>query len=185
MAADQGFPLEVNEYRTTRKSNQSIYKTFVDDLTIRIEAAQKIELRLPEGTYKLTDIEIMKEPYALLREQNALADRTSHLEIDGSKVDVTYDNQDGAPYLNLSIPYERGWQATINDQPVDVKKANYAFLAVPLDDGMNKIELRYRPPFFWPSLSISILSLAIGLFWLRWRKRNERSKYGTKDTMTN
>ncbi|QMT17077.1 YfhO family protein [Planococcus maritimus] len=184
-AADQGFPLEINEYRTTRKSNQSIYKTFVDDLTIRIEAAQKIEIRLPEGTYELTDIEIVKEPYTLLREQNALADRTSNLSIDGSKVDVTYDNQDGAPYLNLSIPYERGWQATINGEPVDVLKANYAFLAVPLGDGMNDIELRYRPPFFLPSLFISLLSLAAGLFWLRRRKRNELHKYAPKDSMPN
>lgn len=184
-AADQGFPLEINEYRTTRKSNQSIYKTFVDDLTIRVEAAQKIEIRMPEGKYELTDIEIVKEPYALLREQNALADRTSNLKIDGSQVDVTYDNQDGAPYLNLSIPYERGWQATINDEPVDVLKANYAFLAVPLEDGMNEIELRYRPPFFLPSLFISMLSLALGLFWLRRRKRNEARGYEPKDTMTN
>ncbi|MGX7594732.1 YfhO family protein [Planococcus plakortidis] len=184
-AADQGFPLEVNEYRTTRKSNQSIYKTFVDDLTIRIKAAERIEIRMPEGTYKLTDIEIVKEPYALLREQNALADRTSHLKIDGSQVDVTYDNQEDAPFLNLSIPYERGWQATINGEPVDVLKANYAFLAVPLKDGMNEIELRYRPPFFLASLSISLVSLASGLLWLRRRKQNGYDRHEPKDTMTN
>ncbi|MBU9673179.1 YfhO family protein [Planococcus sp. CP5-4] len=185
MATDQGFPLEINEYRTTRKSNQSIYKTFVDDLTIRVEAAQKIQIRMPEGTYKLTDIEIVKEPYTLLREQNALADRTSNLEIDGSRVDVAYDNQEGAPFLNLSIPYERGWQAAINGEPVDVLKANYAFLAVPLKDGMNEIELRYHPPFFLSSLFISLLSLATGLFWLRKRKRNSTHKHEPKDTMTN
>lgn len=154
-------------------------------MTIRVEAAQKIEIRMPEGTYKLTDIEIVKEPYMLLREQNALADRTSNLKIDGSQVDVAYDNQDGAPYLNLSIPYERGWQATINDEPVDVLKANYAFLAVPLEDGMNEIELRYRPPFFVPSLSISLLSLAAGLWWLRRRKTTGTRKHEPKDTMTN
>lgn len=170
IAADQGFALEVNEYRTTRKSNQSIYKTFADDLTIRVEAAEKIEFRLPEGSYRLSDIEVLKEPYVLLREQNALSDRTSDLHIDGSRVEVNYDNQEGAPFLNLSIPHERGWSAEVNGKAVDVLKANYAFIAVPLEEGDNRIGLRYRPPFFLPSLLLSMVSLAAAILWLRIRK---------------
>ena len=174
-AADQGFALEVNEYRTTRKSNQSIYKTFVDDLTIRIAAAETVEIRLPKGVYRLDDIEVLNEPYTLLKEQNALADRTSNLTIDGSRVDVSYDNQDGALFLNLSIPYERGWHAKVNGERVDVLKANYAFLAVPLEAGDNQVELRYRPPFFLSSLLVTVLSLTLGASWLFLRRKNSLS----------
>src|SRR5690606_35988699 len=41
----EGFELTVNDYQTTRKANDSVYKTFVDDLTIQIPASETVEIR--------------------------------------------------------------------------------------------------------------------------------------------
>lgn len=46
LAKDQFFNLRVNDYVTSRKSNQSIYKTGVYDLTIRVPKTDKISIRV-------------------------------------------------------------------------------------------------------------------------------------------
>ncbi|WP_038704894.1 YfhO family protein [Planococcus sp. PAMC 21323] len=172
-AEDQGFLLEVNDYQTTRKSNQSIYKTFVDDLTIRIPAEESIEIRLPKGEYEITKIQVYSASYQSLRDQAARPDLSSNLSIDGSHVRMDYDNTAEEDFLKLSIPYEQGWQAKVNGQKVDVLKADFAFMAIPLEAGDNKISLSYWPPFFKSTAILSIASLLLGLV-LVFRKRKKR-----------
>ncbi|MBT2569439.1 YfhO family protein [Planococcus sp. ISL-110] len=169
-AADQGFTLQVNDYQTTRKSNQSVYKTFVDDITIRIPADKQVKIRLPEGSYELTGIQLHSETYEILQEQADQPDRASNLIINGSKVTLDYANAANDEYLKLSIPYEQGWRASVNGQETQVLKADYAFSAVPLEPGDNTISLTYQPPFFKPSLIISVLSALLGLLFI-FRKR--------------
>lgn len=166
-----GFPLKINDYRTTRKANDSIYRTFADDLTIRAEATEKISLRLPEGTYTLSDIEIYEEPYEILKTEIEKDSGLSQLNIDGSSVEMLYDNLEEAAYLTTAVPFERGWSASINGKDVEILKANYAFAAVPLEKGINKIVFSYRPPFFKVSLIVSVLSLTASLFLLLKGKR--------------
>lgn len=170
-AADQGFALTVNDYQTTRKSNTSVYKTFVDDITIRIPAAEVVEIRVPEGQYELTELEVYVEPYDLLEAKSSQESGLSHLNIKGSTVEITYNNSRNDDYLAINIPYERGWRATVNEQDVEVLKANYGFLAVPLNEGINHVQLTYLPPFFKPSLIVSILSLFGGIWFTFRRKR--------------
>ncbi|TWT06724.1 YfhO family protein [Planococcus sp. CPCC 101016] len=171
-AANQGFPLQVNDYYTTRKSNQSVYKTFVDDLTIRIPAEEQVEIRLPQGSYELTGIQLSSESYEILREQASQPDLSSNLVIDGSHVSLDYSNVENDDYLKLAIPYERGWRAKVNGQQVEVLKADYGFSAISLEPGDNKISLSYQPPFFKLALLISIGSMILGLlFVFRKRKR--------------
>ncbi|EGA89848.1 hypothetical protein GPDM_07355 [Planococcus donghaensis MPA1U2] len=175
-AEDQGFLLEVNDYQTTRKSNQSIYKTFVDDLTIRIPAEDSIKIRLPKGEYELTEIQVYAASYQALRKQAAQPDLSSNLSIDGSRIRLDYENATNDDYLKLSIPYERGWQATINGQQVEVLKADFAFMAIPLEVGNNNISLSYRPPFFKPASAVSIISLLLGVVFV-FHKRKKMKNY--------
>lgn len=169
-AADQGFPLQVNSYQTTRKSNQSVYKTFVDDLTIRIPADEQVEIRLPEGTYELDEIQLYSESYEILREQADQPDLSSNLIIDGSHVSLDYSNVENDDYLKLAVPYERGWRATVNGEDAEVLRADYAFIAVPLETGDNQVSLTYRPPFFKPALFVSVFSVLLGLLFVFGRK---------------
>src|SRR5690606_40132342 len=90
---------------------------------------------------------------------------------DDSRLDAEYLNTANAAYLTMPIPYEIGWTATVNGKKVEVLEANYAFLAIPADNGLNKISLVYRPPHFYKSLLLSLLSLIAGLFYMRMQKR--------------
>ena len=165
-APDGLFPLTVNAYETSRKSNQSVYKTFVDDLTIRIPADDTIRIRMPRGRYELTDLVVYAENYQVLAAEAARESNQAELEWHGSNLHAEYENDENARYLVMPIPYEIGWQAKVNGKKADVLEANYAFLAIPAASGSNHIELLYRPPYFHLSLIVSIASLLLAVLYI-------------------
>lgn len=140
-------------------------------MTLRIPSQDTISIRLPEGRYILTELQVFEEDYEILDRVAAQPSRVKELEIDGSKVQILYDNSAGDDYLSAVIPYEIGWSATVNGEKTEVLKADYAFVGVPLEEGENRIEFSYTPPFFVPSLILSVLALFIGVFWIFRRKR--------------
>ncbi|WP_408006408.1 YfhO family protein [Pseudalkalibacillus sp. A8] len=173
LAESEGFALKVNDYRTTRKHNRSIYKTFVDDLTIRIPKAEKIKIRLPKGEYILKDLALYEEDYRSLEKVKSSVSKPIDFHWDDNRIKITYNNQSNAQYMVLPIPYEKGWKATINNENQTVEKVNYSSVGIPLKEGMNRIEFVYAPPYFWSSLAVSVTSLILGI-WLIWRQREIR-----------
>ncbi|WP_372869377.1 YfhO family protein [Planomicrobium okeanokoites] len=171
LAESEGFALTVNSYRTLRKPNDSIYKTFVDDLTIRVPADDIIRIRVPEGTYKLSELAVYEESYEVLRTEAAEAKGSNRFEWSGSRIKAEYLNATDDQFIVLPVPYEVGWTAKINDEKVEVLEANYAFIALPASPGMNEIELTYRPPHFWKSLLLSLLSLLGAALYLFMRRK--------------
>lgn len=70
--------------------------------------------------------------------------------------------------LFFSIPFDKGWKAFDNGQPVPVIQTNIGFSGIMLDKGSHRIELNYLPEYIKTALCISIISLIIyismGLF---------------------
>lgn len=171
LAEDQRFTIHINSYKTSRKSNASIYKTFVDDLTLRLPATDTIQIRLREGTYELTGLTVYEEPYDVLRAVSADDATDNRFEWVGSRIDGYFQNEEDDEFIILPVPYEIGWTAEVNGERVEVLEANYAFMALPAAPGNNKITMAYRPPHFWKSLLVSVVSLIGGLAYVWKRKR--------------
>lgn len=53
---------------------------------------------------------------------------------------------DKAKILCLSIPYSKGWTATVDGKPARIYQANSMFMGLPLEAGTHEIELRYKTP---------------------------------------
>jgi hypothetical protein len=66
-------------------------------------------------------------------------------------------------YLVLSYTYYPGWRATVDGQPAEILRANYAFMAVPLKPGEHQVVLRYRPFSLISGAIISGLSLVVAM----------------------
>ena len=160
------FTLAVNEYKTLRKKNKSIYKTGVDALTLRVSAASEIAIRLPKGTYKLVDLQLYTEDYNLLKAYSQSQDEIPY-KWNKNILEASYDNTTGECFIAFPIPFEKGWKAYVNGQEQDVHQANYAFIGLTLQDGENEIKLVYHPPYFIISLLLTLLSIMIALFMYR------------------
>ena len=162
---DQGYKLLVNNYETSRKKNTSIYRTSVDHLTIRVPGNEPISIRLPKGIYKLADLSLFEEDYQSLTTAKKESEQQSNIPFTWSKnkINITYNNVANEKYMSLPVPYEKGWRVYINGQESNLLQANYAFIGVPLQSGLNQIEFVYYPPYFFISLFISIFSFILVL----------------------
>ncbi len=63
-----------------------------------------------------------------------------------------------------SIPYEYGWEVTVNGERVDTVEVRGGLIGIELDKGSNSIVMEYRPPLFTWGMAISIIMFAIGLY---------------------
>lgn len=162
---DHFFHMSVNDYETSRKSNISFYKTEDYNMTIRVAADDVISIVVPEGKYELKILELYGEDYRVLESVKEKSDQQAQIPINwsGNKINIKYDNQTDQQYLMLPIPYEKGWSVYINGKKKEILEANYAFIGLALEDGLNEIELVYYPPYFFISLWISIISLVVTL----------------------
>jgi uncharacterized membrane protein YfhO len=74
------------------------------------------------------------------------------------KGDITME-EDG--YLFLSIPYSKGFTATVNGEETKIIQADTAFMAIKLNKGYNSIILNYTTPYFNLGKMVSLCSLGI------------------------
>ncbi len=77
---------------------------------------------------------------------------------DGGRLEGTIDaNRDGLFYT--SIPYEKGWQAYVDGEEVEITPVGDALVAFPITKGKHDIVLKYKPNGFVPGLIISIICM--------------------------
>ncbi|WP_077305376.1 YfhO family protein [Terribacillus halophilus] len=180
-AAAPLFDLTVNEFQTDRKSRQSIYRTKVNELTIRVKAADTIRIRLPKGSYNLEDFRLQHEDYHKL-ERSAIEAKDIPFTIGSSQVTLDYTNEQEGSYLKIPVPYEKGWKVSVNGEEQELQKADYAFLGVKLQTGDNHIVFTYRPPYWNIILVICIGSLLFSVGWAVFlRKRHMAGEKGEKE----
>lgn len=73
-------------------------------------------------------------------------------------------------WLYTSIPYDSGWSATINGQPVTTKRVLGDFTALPLQKTINHISMTYHVPGLMIGFGLSFLGL-LGYAWGSFDKR--------------
>ncbi|MEI4791188.1 YfhO family protein [Bacillus sp. FJAT-53060] len=165
-----GFQLSVDRYVTSRKSNTSIYKTGVNEVTIRVPAERILSIRVPKGTYELSQLKLYQEPYRILQqayEKEKQDDGNQQVKLQNNRFTISYDNKRGDDYMVLPVPYEKGWDLTVNGHQTNIEKANYAFIGFPIEKGKNDIELTYYPPYIRILALISLISLIVAILYAR------------------
>ncbi|WP_458411925.1 YfhO family protein [Schinkia sp. CFF1] len=161
------FPLYVNEFETTRKSQKSIYRTKINQITVRIPRKDTISIRVPKGSYTLKDFHLFSEDYTLLKKKVIEKTNDATAKIEKNKVHVHLQNNNNDTYMILPLPYEKGWECKVNGRKQKVIEVNYAFIGIPIEKGENNIELSFYPPYFIETLLISCISLLISFVWIK------------------
>ena len=61
----------------------------------------------------------------------------------------------------FSVPYDKGWSATVNGKPVTVEKVNVGFMAVAVDEGESEIRFRYQNSGLVLGIAITLVSIFV------------------------
>ncbi|MEH7123672.1 YfhO family protein [Bacillus sp. JJ1773] len=171
------FTLKVNEYMTTRKVVDSIYRTNVNKVTVRIEAKERIEIRVPKGSYEFNEFKIYEENYNVLEAvKDKYAEKPAPIvSWSGNSLSFTVNNEENDRFAMLPVPFEKGWSVKVNGEKQELLKANYAFTGIKLQEGINEVKLVYYPPYFLLCLVCSLGSLSIVIFYMRRKKKIKRA----------
>ena len=62
--------------------------------------------------------------------------------------------------LVFSVPFDIGWEATVDGKVVPLKKIDYGLTGLAVDSGEHSVLLHYRPPLRTMGLFVSLLGLA-------------------------
>lgn len=114
---------------------------------------------IDENNIKLGMIDINQ----YLKFINSLNYKTE-LEINKNKLNIQVEAQKG-DYLLLPITYDKGFEVYVNNKKTEVIKYLNNYMNIPLENGKNKIELVFIPPYLKIGIIISTLTtLIVGIF---------------------
>ncbi|MBR5223310.1 MAG: YfhO family protein [Clostridia bacterium] len=65
----------------------------------------------------------------------------------------------------FSIPYDKGWSATVNGKPVEIEKVNVGFMAVEVPEGESTVRFDYETPGLITGFGITICAALIMLIY--------------------
>lgn len=101
-----------------------------------------------------------------------------------------YDNKGFSAQIDLSgkddqlvffsVPYEDGWSAAVNGEPVDIEKVNIGFMAIRVPGGkVSEIRFDYKTPGLKTGLiitSVCVLAFLLYLAFFRGKRPQEKQK---------
>ena len=67
----------------------------------------------------------------------------------------------------FSVPWEGGWSAAVNGEPVEIEKVNVGFMAVKVPAGTSEIRFTYRTPGLLFGAGVTVAGVLILLLYLR------------------
>ena len=110
-----------------------------------------------ENHYWLSDIQVFYHPINVEALEARSKNSLSEISIGSNKISgkITTEKNE---LLFLSIPYNKGWTAYINDEKTTIHRANIAFSAILLEAGENIIRLNYRSPGLDSGIVLTIIS---------------------------
>ena len=146
-------------------------------VAIKPLAEQPYELRFEDGTVTNAQSAFWDVPAAELAQAGTvdlqtLQDQLSRIDSAGFAL-TAYENGRIAATFNaaqdetlvISQPYEDGWTATVNGQPVEVQAAYDGLMGIPVQTGDNVVELRYLTPGLVPGAVVGIASVTLFAVW--------------------
>lgn len=101
------------------------------------------------------------------------ADRARLLKLSDIHLHADVSNR-LAMALMIAMPFDRGWSATADGQPVPLFRAQYGLSALLLPPGEHQVDLRYKVPGREVGMLLSLVALALLLAstgWHAWRQR--------------
>lgn len=126
---------------------------------------QQIQLNLKElGTYSFK-LKVVAEPLGKAYQQQVdtiqrHALKNAHYTASGFSGQI---NTDRSGILTSSIPYSKGWTATVDGQKQNIIRTNQAFLGLKLNPGKHQIRFEYHTPGLTLGFKITLCGLCLTL----------------------
>ena len=83
-------------------------------------------------------------------------------------------------YLMLAIPYQEGWTVRVDGQTAEMIRADYGYMAVPVQAGEHRFEAVFKPPMLRQGILVSAVSLLLWIILAVYKPRRLRNNEKTR-----
>lgn len=175
--------VKLNDTKQQRSSLDYSYRRVVNPITIRIKSDQDVRLNLQKGKYQYKLKGIYGEDYQTLKSAAKSVDK---VKIKQTKHGYHFTkNKHDSGYLVIPTPYEKGMQAKVDGQKVEVQKGNGIETVIPVKKGQTQIELTYTPPYLYLLIIISIFGIIGSIFFTRYVYRKKKTQTAITGNIAN
>lgn len=163
------FEQKMNDKKSFKASESNPYVYHTNDWTFVLNGSEKeVKWTTNSKFYELKNLTVkrlsLKDFPRLLNERNKY--NLENLKFSKNKITGTINN-DEEGFLVLNLPYNSGWNLTVNGQQRDLKRMNGFLSGIHLDKGSNKIELNFVPSGLILGSIISIFTLLFLIIYYR------------------
>ncbi|HFU4054634.1 TPA: YfhO family protein [Streptococcus suis] len=126
------------------------------------EQVVQVDIHFPENNqvsfdkpqfYRI-DLLAFQEAATVLKEKQVVT------KAEGNKVTVDFETENEASLL-FTLPYDKGWSATIDGKPVKIHRAQKGFIKIDVKPGQAQAILTFTPQGFYLGLIISMCALIL------------------------
>lgn len=131
------------------------------------EPIERLDMTFTKGYYSISDIRIFTLDASVL---DSAMNNKDALEINRSeslgdtvsgKINVTSDG-----WFNMSLPYDKGFNITVDGNDTEYFKTNTAFIGFPISSGEHEIKIEYEAPMKKEGIAVSITAAALTVIFL-------------------
>ncbi len=130
---------------------------------VRLTAAQP--LSVSDAQFYALDLERLDQAA-----QKILKTAAEKIQVEDGYAKFEVSHAKAMEHLYLSIPYDDGWKVTVNGKPVQAEMFEECMMSVPLQDGKNVVEMKYRIPYLRAGILFTIVGIVVFVFLLRFEK---------------
>lgn len=134
------------------------------------------QLRLDQsGDAFFTEEEQQENEYkvSLKTDEKTLLKDAEHLK-EKSATEFSYDKngfyatveRESDSLVFFSVPYDKGWNVTVNGKETEIIKANIGFMAVPVGAGVSEINFSYKTPGLMFGTMITLSALVVFIVYI-------------------
>jgi len=128
------------------------------DYVIPMEDTTTISVEITKGNFSIYDLELYSSDVILENYEGA-----KDIKFNKKNDTITCSiNGKKGEYLVTSIPYDKGFSATVNGKKADVEIVNKAFVGIKLTEGENKIIIKYQSPLLGLGFLVTLIGI-VGL----------------------
>lgn len=148
--------------KLTCKSWKYQNKNSTFEYTISEKNLDMLEVKFDKGTYKISNIELYEAVYDdFVSSYNELSKMKVNSSLTkGDKIvgDIVTNDKG---YVNLTIPYDKGFSIYVNGVKTDYIKTNMSFIGFKVGSGSNHIEITYTAPYSNISKIMSLVGILL------------------------
>lgn len=159
-----------NKNKLTCKEWKYHNQNYVFDYVIADKNLEKLNISFSEGTFKIKDIETYSLDYSYLENiRNNISEfnitKMLDDEIEGN-INVLEDG-----YFTISIPYDQGFSAYVDEEEIKIEKVNNTFMGFKIEKGEHEIKFIYKAPFKNIGIIVSLSGIILLISVIIWESR--------------